>query len=403
MTTATTLVVLFCIATAIAIAVRHVHVPYTVALVVAGLAIGSTHVVTAPPLTKDLLFTIFLPGLLFEAAFHIESAVFRKMWVAIAALAIPGVVVGIGITSVLVMAALHSLSIVPSFSWNSALVFAAIVAATDPVAVTALFRQLSAPAELLVLVEGESLLNDGTSIVFLSLILSLVIGGPWSATGLTASFVLVAGGGAAVGLAVGYVATHVIRRIDDAMIEIAVTMIVAYGSFALAEDLHVSGVIATVVAGMVCGRYGHAAMSERTHRAAEFFWEYVAFALNSVIFLLIGSEVSIAALLDSWREIGVAYVAVLLARAAIVFGGRALWHLVRPHHATPFPLSWSVVLVWGGLRGALSMVLALSLGVALTQRSLVVTMTTGVVLLTLLVQGLTMAPLLRGLGLTRTS
>jgi len=204
-------------------------------------------------------------------------------------------------------------------------------------------------------------------------------------------------------LAVGFVATQVIRLIDDAMIEIAITMIAAYGSFALGEDLHVSGVIATVAAGMVCGAYARTVMSDATHTAVELFWEYVAFALNSVVFLLIGFEVSVSALLESWREIAVAYVAVLIARAAIVFGGRLFWRALRSHGAGQLPMSWSVVLVWGGLRGALSMVLALSLSGVLPHRALIVTMTAGVVVLTLLVQGLSMPSLLRGLGLVRAS
>jgi CPA1 family monovalent cation:H+ antiporter len=398
-TTTTTLVILFCIATAVAVAVRRLNIPYTVALVIAGLGIGSAHVVAAPALTKELLFAVFLPGLLFEAAFHIDSAVFRNLWVAVTALAVPGVMAAIGITAVLVTVALRWLGIAPSFTWGAALVFAAIVAATDPVAVTALFRELSAPAELSVLVEAESLLNDGTSIVFLSLVLTYVAGARSSVGGLVADFVVVAGGGAAVGLAVGFVTAQVIRRVDDAMIEIALTMIAAYGSFALGEDLRVSGVIATVAAGMVCGNYGRTAMSETTHTAVELFWEYVAFALNSVVFLLIGFEVSVSALVASWREIVVAYVAVVIARAMIVFGGRLLWRPLRTRRDAAFPVSWSFVLVWGGLRGALSMVLALALAVDLPHRALIVTMTTGVVVLTLLVQGLTMAPLLRRLGI----
>jgi Na+:H+ antiporter len=399
-TTVSTLVVLFCIATAVAVAVRHLRVPYTVALVIVGLAIGALHVVDAPRLTKELLFTVFLPGLLFEAAFHIEPAAFRRMWMAITALAIPGVVAAVGITAVLVIVSLHGLNIVPGFTWGAALIFAAIIAATDPVAVTALFRQLSAPGDLLVLVEGESLFNDGTSIVFLSLILAYVEGVPSTAMSLVGNFIVIAGGGALVGIAVGAIVTQVIRRVDDPMIEITLTTIAAYGSFALGEDLHVSGVIATVVAGMLCGRYGRAHMSAATHDAVELFWEFVAFALNSVVFLLIGFEVSITSLGASWREILVAYAAVLITRAVIVFGGRLLWRPLRRRGETPPPISWSVVLVWGGLRGALSMVLALSLGAALTDRALVVTMTTGVVLLTLLVQGLTMAPLLRRFGLS---
>jgi Na+:H+ antiporter len=400
LTTSSVLVVLFCVATAVAVAVRRLRIPYTVALVIVGLALGSLHIVDAPHLTKELLFTVFLPGLLFEAAFHIEPAAFRRMWMAITALAIPGVVAAVGITAGLLIVSLHGLGIVPDFTWGAALIFAAIVAATDPVAVTALFRQLSAPPDLLVLVEGESLLNDGTSIVFLSLILAYVEGVPSTPLRLAGNFIAIAGGGALVGIVVGAVVTQVIRRVDDPMIEITLTTIAAYGSFALGDNLQVSGVIATVAAGMLCGRYGRVHMSATTHDAIELFWEYGAFALNSVVFLLIGFEVSVAVLMASWREILVAYVAVLITRAVIVFGGRLLWRpLRRPGESAP-PLSWSVVLVWGGLRGALSMVLALSLGAALPDRALVVTMTTGVVLLTLLVQGLTMAPLLRRVGLS---
>lgn len=166
MTTAGTLVILFCVASAVAVVVRRLPVPYTVALVVVGLVLGSLHAVEPAHLTKELLFTVFLPGLLFEAAFHIDSAVFRRTWVAVAGLAIPGVIAAIGITAVILTAAFRGLAIVPDFAWGSALVFSAVIAATDPVAVTALFRRLHVSEDLLVLIESESLLNDGTSIVF---------------------------------------------------------------------------------------------------------------------------------------------------------------------------------------------------------------------------------------------
>ena len=401
MSTIGTYIVLFCIATAVALAVRPLRVPYTVALVIVGLLLGAFRIVEPVHLTKELLFTVFLPGLLFEAAFHIHSVVFRRMWVAITALAIPGVVVAIAITMVVVTVALRALGLVTNFAWTSAMIFAAIVAATDPVAVTALFRELSVPDELLVLVEGESLFNDGTSIVFLAMILTYVAGGPTTAVSLAGSFALVAGGGALVGAAFGIGVTQVIQRLDDPMIEIALTTIAAYGSFVLAEDLHVSGVIATVVAGMLCGNLGrHGAMSATTRKVLESFWEYIAFALNSVIFLLIGFAVSLGTLAASWREIAIAYVAVLLARAIIVYVGRGVLMSLRSKGEDARPAAWSHVLVWGGLRGALSMVLALSLPATLPHRDLIVTMTTGVVLLSLLVQGLTMAPLLRYLKLT---
>jgi Na+:H+ antiporter len=396
-TTAATLIILFSIASAVAVAVRRLPVPYTVALVVVGLILGPLHAVGSARLTKDLLFTVFLPGLLFEAAFHLDSKVFRRMWAAIAALAIPGVIAAIGITATVLTVSFRGLGSVPDFTWGTALVFASLIAATDPVAVTALFRRLSAPADLLVLIEGESLLNDGTSIVFLSLTLAYVAGAPMTTASLGAEFLLVAGGGAVVGFAAGALAIQTIKRIDDQMVEITLTTIAAYGSFVLAESLHVSGVIATVVAGMLCGSNSRSAMSDKTHAAVEVFWEYVAFALNSIVFLLIGFQVSLTTLMVSWREILIAYVAVVVARAVIIFGGNFVWRIVRRGRGHSIPFSWNVVLVWGGLRGALSMVLALGLGADFSNRDLIVTMTTGVVLLTLLVQGLTMAPLIRRL------
>src|SRR5690242_50170 len=169
-------IILFSIASAVAIAVRRLRVPYTVALVITGLALGGVHAVAPPHLTKELLFAVFLPGLLFEAAFHLEYTDFRRHWVAISALAIPGVIAAVGLTAVMVTPVITLLGLDRGFTWTYGLVFGALIAATDPVAVTALFRQLHAPKDLSVLVEGESLLNDGTSIIFLTLILAYVSG-----------------------------------------------------------------------------------------------------------------------------------------------------------------------------------------------------------------------------------
>jgi CPA1 family monovalent cation:H+ antiporter len=396
MTIESSFIILFCVATAVAIAVRRLRIPYTVALVIAGLALGTVRPVALPHLTKELLFSVFLPGLLFEAAFHLEYADFRRHWAAISALAIPGVIAAVGLTALIVTPVITGLALDIGFTWTYGLVFGALIAATDPVAVTALFRQLHAPKDLSVLIEGESLLNDGTSIIFLTLILAYVTGAAPSAGSLLVEFVKVTGGGALVGIAVGVAVSLVIRRIDEPMIEITLTTIAAYGSFVLGEQLRVSGVIATVTAGMLCGSYGRpTGMSPMTKVAVETFWEYVAFALNSAVFLLIGFEVSLGSLIQQWREIAVAYLAVVIARAGVVFVVGLFLRGTRRR----IPPSWMVVLTWGGLRGALSMVLALSLAADFPHRSLIVTMTVGVVLLSLLVQGITMAPLLRRTGM----
>jgi CPA1 family monovalent cation:H+ antiporter len=392
------LVLLFAIATAVAIAVRHLRVPYTVALVIAGLALGGFHVVDAPHLTKDLLFAIFLPGLLFDAAFNLDAREFWQNRLAISALAVPGVIVGILLTGFMVTWAIAAFGLDPGFDWRFGLVFGALVAATDPIAVVALFRDLNAPTRLRVLVEGESLLNDGTAIVLFTIILGYVGGTTSSGGALVLSFVMIVFGGALVGAVLGFGASRVIARIDDAMIEIALTTIAAYGSFIVGESLHYSGVIATVTAGMICGNYGRRiGMSPTTQIAVHTFWEYVAFALNSVIFLLIGFEVGLAQLSHSWKVIAVAFVAVVAGRGGVMVAVTLLLNRTREH----VPRAWTAVLTWGGLRGALSMVLVLALAADFPERQLLVSMTFGVVVASILIQGLTMPFVLRRFGLIR--
>lgn len=390
-------VLLFAVATAVAIAARYLKLPYTVALLVAGLVLGVAHAFEPPRLTKELLFAIILPGLLFEAAFHLE---FRKFWrnkLAVHSLAIPGVVVAVGLTAVLLVPVASGLHFVEDFTLLDGFVFASMIVATDPIAVVGLFKSLGAPKRLAVLVEGESLLNDGTGVVLFTLVLAVATGGSFTLGGAVLDFIRVAGMGALVGGAVGYGVSQVIRRVDDAMVEITLTVIAAYGSFVAAESLHYSGVIATVVAGMLCGNWAaRVGMSPTTRVAVESFWEYLAFALNSVVFLLIGLEVQLGALLASWKPILVAFVVVITARALVVFGVSGLLRFTSER----MPWAWSAVLTWSGLRGALSMVLALGLPVGFHQRELLLHMTYGVVVLSIILQGLTMEPLLKRLGIT---
>ncbi len=284
------------------------------------------------------------------------------------------------------------------FDWRYALVFGALIAATDPIAVTAIFRRLGAPKRLSVLLEGESLLNDGTGIVFFTLSLTIVAGGAVSVGDLALQFAEIVGVGGLIGIAVGYVTSQLIRQVDDPMIEITLTTVAAYGAFVAAEHFHYSGVIATVAAGMLCGNYGaRTGMSASTRVAVESFWEYVAFALNSIVFLLIGMEVNLHSLWASWPIIVIAYLAVTLGRGMTIVVVSLLLRATRER----FPLSWGVILTWGGMRGALPMVLALSLPLGFAHRELIVNITFGVVLISLLVQGLSMSPILRLLGISR--
>ena len=392
-------VTLFAVATVVALLVRKLLVPYTVGLVLAGLLLGATHVLRPPHLTKELLFAVFLPGLLFEAAFHLDFSRFWRSKVTIVSLAVPGVIASIAVTAALLTPVVRALQFVQDFRFIHGLVFAALLAATDPIAVVAVFKTLRVPSRLGVLIEGESLLNDGTAVVFFGIILGIASGQGASLAGATREFVRVVGGGLLVGGILGIAASQVIRRVDEAMIEITLTTLAAYGSFVAAEHLHVSGVIATVTAGMLCGNYAaKSGMSPSTRMAVETFWEYLAFALNSLVFLLIGFEVQLSAVIAVWKPILVAFVALTLGRAVVIACVTAA--LGRSREKVPW--SWAAVLTWGGLRGALSMVLALSLAKDFPHREILVSLTFGVVIVSIFAQGLTMAPLLRWFGVVRT-
>jgi CPA1 family monovalent cation:H+ antiporter len=372
----TVFIILFIVATAVAIGVRRLRIPYTVALVLAGLLLGLSHFLEPPHLTKSLLFSVFLPGLLFEAALHMDFEQFWRNRLTIISLAVPGVVAAIALTTLILVQAAQWLGTVPNFSWEYALVFASLIAATDPIAVVATFKKLGAPKRLSMIMEGESLINDGTGIVFFTLSLSLVTGARVSFAGLAVDFVAIVGVGLLIGAAVGLLVSQVIKRVDDAMIEITLTTLAAYGAFVAAEQFHYSGVIAAVTAGLLCGNYALKIMTPSSRIAVESFWDYVAFALNSIVFLLIGFEVHIRDLLSAWPMILVAFLAVTLGRAAVILGASALGRMTRER----IPWSWSLVLTWGGL---------------------LVTITFGVVLISILLQGLTMPPLLRWLGIIK--
>jgi CPA1 family monovalent cation:H+ antiporter len=396
METETIFILLFVVATIVAIAVQRLAIPYLVGLVLTGIALGLFHIFEAPHLTKQLLFNVFLPGLIFEAAFHIEFKQFRRNHIAIFSLALPGVAAAIALTALILTPFANMLQFVQGFTWKHALVFGALISATDPIAVVAMFRNLGVPKRLAVLLDCESLLNDGTAIVFFTLSIAFVTGSVVTAGGLALDFIKIVGIGALIGTGIGLTVSQVIKRVDDPMIEIMLTTIAAYGSFLAAEHFFYSGVIACVSAGMICGNYGaRVGMSPSTRIAVESFWEYVTFALNSIVFLLIGLSVHFQALLTSWQAILIAYIVVTLSRALVIFGASSILLKTRER----IPWKWSVILTWGGLRGALPMVLVLSLPKNFPHQELLVSMTFGVVILSILVHGFTMSPLLRWLGI----
>ncbi|MEO7034927.1 MAG: sodium:proton antiporter, partial [Polyangiaceae bacterium] len=371
---------------------RWLKVPYTSALVVAGLIIGAGKWVPAPHLSKDLLFTVFLPGLLFEAAFHLNAKHFWANKWAVSGLAVPGVVLAIGVTAFLLVPFVRGFALERGFRLIDGLVFGGIVAATDPIAVVALFKSLGTPKRLGVLVEGESLLNDGTAVVLFGVILNLASGAPVTIADVALDFFRTCGLGVVIGTALGYAGSKVIRLVDDPMIEITATVVVAWGSFALAEQVQASGVLATVSAGLLCGNYGaRTGMSPTTKIAVATFWGYLAFALNSIVFLLIGFEVQLRGVLAAWQTVILAWLATTAARAIVV----AAVTLALRRSRERLPKWWGVVMSWAGIRGGLSMVLVLALPLTFPHRQFLIDVVFGVVVLSILLQGSTLAPLLR--------
>lgn len=396
--TETLIIELLLIVSLVALAVRRLRIPYTVALVVVGLLITFQQPIGID-LTPELILSIFIPPLVFEAAFHLEFKSLRANWLPIVGLAIPGVLV-----TTFVVGGIVSWGV--GISLSSALVFGALIAATDPVAVVSLFKALGAPKRLTTLVESESLFNDGTAIVIFKLLVALALVGAVSETGeasqpfdlltATVDFVRVSAGGLLIGVGLGWIIAQVIARVDDYLIETMLTTVLAFGAYLVAERFHVSGVLAVVAAGIITGNIGLKGMSPTTRIVLFNFWEFLAFVANSLVFLLIGLDVNLREIGANIVPIGVALGAVLLSRALVVYGITALTNL-RSTNKVPF--AYRHVLFWGGLRGAISLALALSLPLALAERNLLRTMTFGVVLFTLLAQGTTMQFLMKRLGL----
>ncbi len=392
LTTETLIIELLLIVSVVAIVVRRLRIPYTVALVITGLLITFQSTFKFE-LTPELILALFVPPLVFEAAFHINLQELRRNLPAILLMAIPGVILTTFIIGGLLVIGIH-------LSLPIALVFGSLIAATDPVAVVALFRTLGVPKRLTTLIEGESLFNDGTAIVLFNLMLAIALTSQFSLTGNIVKFFTVSTGGIVVGLILGWLIAQLISRVDNYLIETTLTTILAFGSYLVAERFGFSGVLAVVAAGLVNGNISPQGMSPTSRIVIFNFWEYVAFLTNSVLFLLIGLQVNITGLIASWRPILWAILAVFLARIIIVYG--LSWLINRV--ADPIPLKWQHILNWGDLRGAISLALVLSLPASMgAQRDLLRVMAFGVVLFTLLVQSTTMSPLMRWLKIITRS
>jgi CPA1 family monovalent cation:H+ antiporter len=381
-------ILLLFIASLVGIAARRLRMPYTVGLVLVGLGLTLVGQVQFE-ISSDLILGLLIPPLVFEAAYHLNFLDLQRNLKPILILAIPGVLV----TTFLVGGVV---SVGTGYPLNIALLSGALVAATDPDAVIALIRSLGVPKRLQILLEGESLLNDGTVIVVFNLMLAIVISGQFNLVTSLTQFFTIAGGGLAIGFILGWLFSQMISRINDHLLETTLTSVLAFGSYLFAESLGTSGVMAVVAAGLVNGNIGSKGMSPTTRIVVFNFWEYAAFLATTFIFLLIGLQIDISMLVENWQLIFWAIIAVLVARAVVVYGFSIFNREI--------PLRWQHVLYWGGLRGALAPALAISLPDSLGPlRGQIQAMVFGVVLFNLIIQGTTLGPFVRRLNLVQRS
>ncbi|HLY27630.1 MAG TPA: Na+/H+ antiporter [Aggregatilineales bacterium] len=385
-------IVLLLVIALVALVTDRLRIPYTVALVLVGLAITFRGNLKAE-VTPDLILALFIPPVAFEAAFRLDWRHVRENLPQILGLAIPGVI----LSTLVVGGTVFVLNV--GIALPLAALFGALISATDPVAVVALFKASNVSRRLHVVIESESLLNDGTAIVLFNIALAVALTGAFDPVGGLFDFVQVSLGGVAVGSILGWTVARLLVHIDDHLVETTLTTCLAFGSYLLATSLHTSGILSVVAAGLFCGTLGTKGMSPTTKIVVSTFWEYLAFIANSFVFLLIGLTIQFSQLSESIGPIVAAIVAVLFSRAVVVYGSAILFARKR----RTMSLAETHVLFWGGLRGAVSLALALSLPAVLDDHSTLRAMTFGVVLFTLLVQATTMPWLLRRLGLVRFS
>ena len=390
-----TIVGLLAIAAVVAILAQRIKMPFTVALVLVGLGLSLTPVVPDIELSKDLILGVLVPPLIFEATMHMPWRRLKADLVSILTLAIGGTLIG----TFLVGAIIRPFVDVP---WPAALAFGALISATDPVAVIALFRSLGVNKRLTTLVEGESLFNDGAAIVIFGL--AAAGGASFTVSGAIVEFLTVSIGGLGVGLVLGYLVSNVVlKHLDDHLIETAVTLALAFGAYIAAEQIHVSGILAVVAAGIIVGDLGLQNTSPTTRLSLLNFWELLSFVVNAFVFLLIGLRIDVGLMLDNYQAILVAVATILFVRAVIVYA--TSWLQNRIAATTFLPLNFQHTMYWGGLRGAVSLALALTLQFSFDAEisEVLLVMTFGVVLFTLLVQGTTIKPLLNRVGLAGKS
>jgi CPA1 family monovalent cation:H+ antiporter len=362
-------------------------VPYPVLLAAGGILIGLIPGLRLPPVSPELILLAFVPGLVFEASLSLNLDELWRRLVPVSLLATAGVFLTVLLIAVLVHFAL-------GLDWPSGFLLGAIVAATDPIAVVNLLRRLGAPKGLEAILDGESLFNDGTGVAVFAAVLGTIASGNPSLPDAGLRFLYVTGVGIAIGVAAGVAAVVFLRLVREAELEILITLVLAYGSYLAADVIHASGVVAVVSAGIAVARYG-----SRTGRLQgtqlHGFWSLLAFVLNAVLFLMVGIALPTQSLVAVGGLVLAGYAIMFAARVIPVYG---LLALADPR-GDAIPWSWRHMTLWGGLRGALSVALALSVAGHPGVDPRVSLIAYGMVVLSLLVQGGLLLPVASALRL----
>lgn len=389
-------VVLLAIAVAVALVTQRLSIPYSVALVVAGLILSVAQASPDTRITPELILVVFIPGLVFEAAYHIDLAELRRAFMSVAVLAVLGVAITAGLVAAIVSAT-------TGLALSLAFVLGAIVCATDPVATVAVFKQLHAPRRLSTVVEAESLLNDGTGVVLFTIAITAVTTTVSPLDGVV-RFVLEIVVSAALGVVAGLVAVRLMHAAEDRTVQVMISIVAAYGTYLVADYLHESGIIATVMVGLAIGNAGgRYTLPAAATEALDVAWETVAFLLTALVFLLVGVVITPAQLLGAGSVVLAGYVGITVARALVVYGliGAGGRLLARGRPGT-LPVGYLHVMFWAGLRGAIAIALVLSLPADLPQHDLIEGGVYGIVLITLLLQGTTAGWMVRRTGVLET-
>lgn len=377
--------ILLFIAAIVAILTRRLKLPYSVGLVITGAGLAFLPFNLDISMTKEMIFTVLLPPLIFEAALFLSWQEVRKEFPIVLSMA----TIGVAIAAVVTAAGMHYFA---NWPWISAALFGALIAATDPVSVIATFKEAELKGRIRTLVETESLFNDGTAAVMFSALIAIAQGAEISSLNIATNLFFTIGGGVACGALVALVLLYLTGKTEDHLVEMTFTTIVAYGSFLLAEHFHFSGVLATLTAGLVFGNMRSIGnLTNKGRESIEAFWEYAAFVANSLIFLLIGIREVKQNFSGIWMLALLAIGLVMLGRVLAVYPICLLFSKTSLRIKLPD----QHILFWGGLRGALALALALGLPDDVPYDGQIVTITFAVVAFSIIIQGITITPFLR--------